>query len=49
MQIEIMEVLVFSMEVLEKGNRKDRARFRPGRSCVDQINTLIKIEQLAEK
>jgi hypothetical protein len=37
------------MEVLEKSIRKEQAKFRPGRSCVDQINTLrMIIEQSAE-
>jgi hypothetical protein len=42
-------ILTRMMEVLEKGIRKEQAGFRPGRSCVDQINTLrMIIEQSAE-
>jgi hypothetical protein len=33
-------ILTRMMEVLENGIRKEQAGFRPGRSCVDQINTL---------
>ncbi len=42
-------ILTRMMEVLERGIRKEQAGFRPGRLCVDQINTLrMIIEQSAE-
>jgi hypothetical protein len=33
-------IMTRMIDVLEKGIKKEQAGFYPGRSCVDQINTL---------
>ncbi len=40
-------ILTRMMEVLMKGIRKEQAGFRPGRSCVNQINTLRNFAQVS--